>query len=66
MGLISTTITFLAGTAFGVYLCHTYDVPTFNQFKEAAIVKVKNLVETYNPYSKSNKVVVTQQKNSFL
>ncbi|KAK4718516.1 hypothetical protein R3W88_016854 [Solanum pinnatisectum] len=66
MGLIGTTITFLAGTAFGVYLCHTYDVPTFNQFKEAAIVKVKSLEETYNPYSKSNKVVVTQQKNSIL
>ncbi|KAG5626940.1 hypothetical protein H5410_012158 [Solanum commersonii] len=64
MGLMGTTVTFMAGTAFGVYLCHTYDVPTFNQFKEAAIVKAKNLEETYNPYGKSNKVD-TQQKPVF-
>ncbi|KAK4738607.1 hypothetical protein R3W88_002304 [Solanum pinnatisectum] len=64
MGLMGTTVTFMAGTAFGVYLCHTYDVPTFNQFKEAAIVKAKNLEETYNPYGKSNKGD-TQQKKLF-
>lgn len=64
MGLIGTTVTFMAGTAFGVYLCHTYDVPTFKQFKEAAIVKAKSLEDTYNPFAKSNKVR-TQQKPVF-
>lgn len=60
MGLIGTTVTFMAGTAFGVYLCQNYEVPTLTQLKEAAIVKAKNLEQTYNTYGKS-KQVVTQQ-----
>ncbi|CAN4125867.1 unnamed protein product [Withania somnifera] len=62
MGFIGSTVTFMAGTAFGVYLCQNYDVPTFNQLKEAAILKAKNLEETYG---KSNKIV-TQPEPLFL
>ncbi|KAM3357476.1 hypothetical protein P3S68_020407 [Capsicum galapagoense] len=58
MGIIGSTVTFMAGTAFGLYLCQNYNVPTFNQLKEAAILKAKYLEDTY---AKSNKVVVAAQ-----
>ncbi|KAM3322975.1 hypothetical protein P3S67_004126 [Capsicum chacoense] len=60
MGIIGSTVTFMAGSAFGVYLCQNYNVPTFNQLKEAAILKAKYLEDTYAK-SKSNKVVVAAQ-----
>ncbi|MQM05967.1 hypothetical protein Taro_038786, partial [Colocasia esculenta] len=52
MGLFRSCFTFLAGTAFGVYVAQNYNVPNVKKLANFGLAVAKNYEETYRKSSK--------------
>ena len=47
MGIIRSCFSFIAGTVCGVYLAQNYQVPNIMKLIDTAMVKAKQVEETY-------------------
>ncbi|MQM17249.1 hypothetical protein Taro_050215 [Colocasia esculenta] len=47
MGIFRGSLTFLLGTAVGIYIAQNYDVPNIKQFSNTWLFRAKQIEETY-------------------
>ncbi|KVH90152.1 uncharacterized protein LOC112522189 [Cynara cardunculus var. scolymus] len=47
MGIIRSSLTFMLGTAFGIYVAQNYDVPNVHKLYKTGVVMAKHYEENY-------------------
>jgi len=52
MGIIRSSFSFIAGTAFGVYLVQNYQIPNIRKLADTALLQAKQVEEKYRKSKK--------------
>ncbi|KAL2338223.1 hypothetical protein Fmac_012669 [Flemingia macrophylla] len=55
MGIIGSCFSFIAGTAFGLYLAQNYQIPNLRKVADTVLLEAKQIEEKYRKSKKKDR-----------